>query len=453
MRYHPLFITFLLLVLFPVTSPCQSTRPNVILMMADDLGWGDVGYNGHKHIRTPNLDDMARTGLRFDRFYAAAPVCSPTRASCLTGRHPYRIGIKTANGGHMLPRELTLTELLKREGYLTGHFGKWHLGTLTRTEKDSNRGGPRGAMHFAPPWVNGFDACFSTEAKVPTYNPMLDPQTGKPYGTAYWQEDGTRVKANLEGDDSRIIMDRAIPFVDRAAREKKPFFMVVWFHAPHLPVVAGPEHRKLYADLPAGLQHYYGCISALDDQVGRLRKHLREKGLAENTMLWFCSDNGPEGKTGPGSAGPFRGRKRDLYEGGVRVAGLLEWPAKITSPRATSVPCCTSDYVPTVVDILGLKPKDQPQPLDGVSLKPLLDGTMTERPQPIGFQSANKLSLVDNRYKIIRTGQPGYALYDLLNDPGEKNDVSKQHPEVVDRMRKVVEDWQKSCADSAVSTE
>ena len=273
--------------------------------MTDDQGWGDTGYNGHPVLKTPNLDAMARDGIRFDRFYAGAPVCSPTRGSAITGRHPYRYGIFYANVGHMKPEEVTLAEALKPLGYMTGHFGKWHLGTLTKTERDSNRGGPRGAAHYSPPWENGFDVCFSTEAKVPTWNPMVTPPgagkrraEGRPYGTAYWIGPGKKATKDLEGDDSRIIMDRVVPFIEKATAEGRPFLAVIWFHSPHRPVVAGPEYKRLYADRPKAEQNYYGCLTAMDEQVGRLRKTLARCGAAENTMLWFCSDNGPEGRAG-----------------------------------------------------------------------------------------------------------------------------------------------------------
>ena len=156
-------------------SAIGQQRPNVILVMSDDQGWGDTGYNGHDTLKTPALDAIAAHGLRFDRWYAAAPVCSPTRGSCLTGRHPSRYGIKGANNGHVRGEEITLAEAVKRIGYRTGHFGKWHVGTLTRVGKDSNRGGARNLDHYAPPWENGFDECFSTEAKVPTFDPMVTP--------------------------------------------------------------------------------------------------------------------------------------------------------------------------------------------------------------------------------------------------------------------------------------
>jgi arylsulfatase A-like enzyme len=436
-------------------SKTESTnKPNIILCMADDMGWGDPGFNGNSIIKTPHLNEMAEAGIRFTRFYSGAPVCSPTRGSCLTGRHPYRYGIFFANVGHMPKEEITLAEALKTQGYTTGHFGKWHLGTLTTTEKDSNRGGPRGAEHYSPPWENGFDVCFSTEAKVPTWNPMTSPESGKPYGTYYWKQDGTKATENLEGDDSRIIMDRAIPFIRNAVGNHEPFLAVIWFHAPHLPVVAGAQYRKLYSQYSEDEQHYYGCITALDEQVGRLRSELRALEIADNTMLWFCSDNGPEGKDGKqgrtrGSAGPFRGRKRSLFEGGVRVPGLLEWPARIKAGRVTDVPCSTCDYFPTVLDVLGFRMKGQPEPIDGISLLSLIEDKMTERPQPIGFESRNQVSLTDNRYKIYSSDKgKSYMLFDLLEDPGETRDLTPEKPQIVQTMRAKLENWRASCKDS-----
>ncbi|MDA7915626.1 sulfatase-like hydrolase/transferase [Verrucomicrobia bacterium] len=454
------FFLFLL-----VTTALQgANRPNIILMMADDMGWGDTGFNGNEIIQTPHLDEMAKAGLKLNRFYSAAPVCSPTRGSCMTGRHPYRYGIYSANTGHMKTEELTLPELLKKKGYTTGHFGKWHMGTLTKTLKDANRGGPKGAGHFSPPQDNGFEICFSTESKTPTYDPMIKPikASGKvwdyltdksksaPYGTYYWDEKGQMVTDNLEGDDSRVIMDRAIPFIEKATRAKKPFFTVIWFHAPHLPVVAGPKHVKPYAEYPSYERNYYGCITALDEQVGRLRASLKQLGIANNTMVWFGSDNGPEGKakSAPGTAGPFRGRKRDLYEGGVRVPALVEWPAVVKAGTTTSIPAVTSDYLPTILEIVGAE-KAESRPLDGVSLVSLLKGQMKQRSEPIGFQSKNLLALSDNRFKLY-SGDKGktWELYDLLRNPAEDKDIAEKHPDVVVRMKKVLAEWRASCVRS-----
>lgn len=430
---------------FSACAPEAKTRrlgevPNIILVMTDDQGWGDTGYNGHPNLRTPYLDEMARTGLRFDRFYSAAPVCSPTRGSCLTGRHPYRYGIFSANSGdgasfYPLPREeLTLAEALKPLGYRSGHFGKWHLGDFEGEAKSS-------------PSDHGFDEWFSTVRKTPTYDPE-----------GYWAN-GERVEEKLEGDDSTIIVSRALDFIGRSADELAPFLAVVWFHTPHLPVVSKGAHRTIYGDHPGESPNFWGAISAMDEQLGRLRRELRRMGLAENTMLWFSSDNGPEGAEEsperPGSTGGLRGRKRSLLEGGIRVPGLLEWPARIAEGRAVSLPAVTSDIYPTVLDALGLQPEGQPEPLDGVSLLPLIEGRMKERPGSIAFETDRhngrtpKLALVGNRYKLVsQLDETPDLLFDLINDPSETTDVAVQQAQIVTDMRSELERWRESCAAS-----
>ena len=420
-------------------------RPNIVLCMADDQGWGDTGYNGHPILRTPNLDQMAKDGVCFERFYAGAPVCSPTRASCITGRHPYRIGIPYANTGRMKQEEVTLAEALKPLGYAAGHFGKWHLGTLTSKIKDANRGRPGKTKHYSPPWQNGFDVCFSTESKVPTY---WKPGAYDTYGTHYWTGPDQMVpSAEIHGDDSVLIMNQALPFIRQASKAGTPFLAVIWFHTPHLPVVSVPPYTDGYEKH----KNYYGCITAMDEQVGRLREELKNLGVADDTMLWFCSDNGPEGKdTAPGRTGGLRGRKRSLYEGGVRVPGLLVWPSMVQESRAISMPCCTSDYFPTVLDALGHDiPETRTRPYDGMSLLPAILGKQSERPNPIGFESKNQVSLTGNRYKIYSKDRgKTYELYDLVDDPGEKRNIAAQHPDIVQRMRQTVEAWRQSCQDS-----
>jgi arylsulfatase A-like enzyme len=433
----------------------RSEKTNIILCMADDLGWGDVGFNGNRIIKTPNLDAMAESSLRFSRFYAGAPVCSPTRGSCLTGRHPYRYGIFYANTGHLRKEEITLAEAMKTQGYTTGHFGKWHLGTLS-PEFSGIGAGRKPKENYMTPGMSGFDEWFSTEYAVATWDPY-DPANvhGKKFDVRalYWHN-GENVTEPLKGDDSRIIMDRALPFIRKAAETNEPFLAVIWFHAPHAPVVGGPEYRKMYSQYSEDEQHYYGCITALDEQMGRLRKELREIGIAENTMLWFCSDNGPEGKTGRqgrfrGSAGPFRGRKRSLFEGGVRVPGLLEWPMRIKTARTTDVAASTLDYFPTALDALGFTIKGKPEPTDGTSLMSLIEGKMTKRPVPIAFQSGSQLSLTDNRYKIYSSNEgKTYQLFDLIEDAAETKDLADEKPQIVKAMRKTLEEWRDSCKNS-----
>ncbi|QDT94872.1 Arylsulfatase [Gimesia aquarii] len=460
------FLICLLSCLITVTADAASQKPNVVLIMCDDLGWGDTGFNGNKIIQTPHLDKMAKAGVILKRFYAGAPVCSPTRGSCLTGRNPFRYGIVTANKGHMKAQEFTLAELLKDHGYRTGHFGKWHLGTLTKTVRESNRGGPKNIKDFSPPWQNGFEVCFSTEAKVPTWDPMLKPagkapgkgwaaieegKPTKPYGTHYWNAAGEIVKDNLRGDDSKIIMDRALPFIESSTKADKPFFCVIWFHTPHLPVVAGPRYRDMYQKYDLYHSNYYGCITAMDEQIGRLRAQLKQLNSAENTMLWFCSDNGPEGNArAPGSAGPFRGRKRDLFEGGIRVPALLEWPAKIRPGTETRFPMVTSDYLPTILAAMEL-PVQADRPIDGMNLWPVFANKVKHRQQPIGFQFQKNAAWVTDRYKLLRKQQRSkteYQLFDLLADPAESKDLSKEYPELVARYQTELERWMKSCEQS-----
>ncbi|NWK57330.1 sulfatase-like hydrolase/transferase [Verrucomicrobiaceae bacterium N1E253] len=444
-------------------------KPNIILMMADDLGWGDTGYNGNKVIKTPHLDRMAAEGLRMDRFYSASAVCSPTRASCLTGRNPYRTGVFYANTGILRPEEITLPEILQEYGYATGHFGKWHLGTLTTKEKDANRGKPGETKLFNPPSEHGYGMCFVTESKVPTYDPMKKPKDfgqgnlrlgwaplseGQPfthYGTHYWDIEGKKVNDNLDGDDSRVIMDRVLPFIDQSVESKKPFIAVVWFHTPHLPCVAGPRHQEMYKDYPLEQRNYAGCVTAMDEQIGRLRAHLAERGVADNTMIWFCSDNGPEGKANGknGSAADFTGRKRSLHEGGVRVPGLLVWPKAIPQGRVTSMPCVTSDYLPTVLDAAGITYPEPKRDLDGESLLPMIQGKKETRNKPISLMIGKSVAMHDGKFKLLsQNGGKSYALYNLETDQKEKSNLAEQSAERIETMKRVLQQWHESVRQS-----
>ena len=262
-------------VLFTILAvPVFAAKPNIILCMADDLGWGDVGFNGNETVITPELDRMAKAGMRFERFYAAAPVCSPTRGSVLTGRHPSRYGIPTANQGHLKRDEITLAEVLRDHGYATGHFGKWHLGTLAPDY--SGKKGRNPEKNYMTPGMSGFDEWFSTEYSVSTWDPY-DPKNahnGITDPRVLFFHNGRNIEdgpaEGLVGDTARMVMDKALPFIEDATKEDEPFFAVIWFHAPHLPVVGGPEFLAMYPDLDENSQHYYAVITAVDRQMGRL---------------------------------------------------------------------------------------------------------------------------------------------------------------------------------------
>ena len=464
---------FLLLVVTLLFSGCQQKEelknPNIILIMCDDLGWGDTGFNGNEIIQTPNLDALAGKGIIFNRFYSASAVCSPTRGSCLTGRNPYRYGIPTANSGKLKTEEITLPELLKEKGYATGHFGKWHLGTLTTKVKDANRGRPGDSSHYSIPGMHGYDTYFVTESKVPTYDPMikstaLDTEKGeslrygwkavqnkkeaKNYGTFYWKGTELAETENMDGDDSKIIMDRVIPFIENSVENDNPFFSVVWIHTPHLPVVASEEMMIEYNKYSNQKQIYYATISAMDKQIGRLWEKLKELGEAENTMIWFCSDNGPERGT-PGTAGPFRDRKRSLYEGGLRVPAFCVWPERISAGLKSNYPMVTSDYLPTIIDILSLE-YPETRPVDGVSLAEILNGNNLEREKPIGFRFGTKMSWVTQEYKLISTDKgETFELYNLIEDKEEKNNIAAVNPDLVNQMKSELFAWIESCNVSA----
>ena len=444
--FHALLLAFISHYTF------AAPRPNIILVMADDMGWGDPGYNsmtvtyadGTPHpdqgwISTPTMDAMAANGLRFDRFYSASAVCSPTRASCLTGRNPIRVGVPNANSGRLGFDETPLSEVLSNVGYTCGHFGKWHLGSMTTLRSDSNRGG--NASVYSAPWHHSYDFCYATESKVPTYHPYRKANNSASlptsfsdsnfYGTRYWrmpatwnQTSGegdavpvTEVNNSLDGDDSKLIVDQAIPFIQGAVAQGKPFFVVVWFHTPHKPTV-DPDGTS-GVDSPDTVKD---SIEDLDTALGRLRNELTTLGVRGNTMLWVTSDNGPEnGQNSTNETNTVRSirsgrlleRKRSLHEGGVRVPGLLEWPDVITSGMTTNVPAITSDYYPTILDYLQISVPNQ-KPLDGISLRPVIDGTATVRTKPIGFKYAGDNSWVNQQYKLINDGS-GWELYDLIN--------------------------------------
>ena len=432
-------------------------------MMCDDLGYGDVGFNGNQTIKTPNLDRLAKNGIRFTRFYAGGPVCSPTRGTCLTGRHYFRYGVTHANRGHLPNQEITLARMLKSYGYATGHFGKWHLGTLDPNYSGKPNRNPK--RNYAPPWERDYDTSFATEYAVPTWDPAVGikgngERSDHPWASPYY-ENGKLATENLEGCDSRVLMDRAIPFIEQAVENAEPFFATVWFHAPHTPVVAGPEYRAMYSDYSEDEQHYYGCITAIDDQVGRLHHTLAAWGVSQNTMIWFCSDNGPEGRTGKngrsrGSTGGLRGRKRSLFDGGVGVPAFLHWQGHADLGRVVEMPCSTLDYFPTIAEVMQYEIPDK-RPIDGISLIPTIEGTMTERPTPIPYRfnsgkdsmfGAPTIVMMDNRYKCLTNlsndGSEDLC-FDMIKDRAETTNLVNEQHERMGQTRKELRDWLHSC--------
>lgn len=454
-------------------AAADEPRPNIVLMMADDQGWGETGYHGHPHVKTPVLDAMAGAGLRLDRFYAASPVCSPTRASVMTGRHANRSGAFAPNYSTR-PEEITVAQILKDAGYRTGHFGKWHLGAVKKASPTN-------------PGRMGFDEYLSHDNFF-EMNPELSRNGGPP--------------ERFEGESSEIVVREALKFATKARGEEKPFFLVVWFGSPHGPYSGTPQDVALYDKVPnEEMQQRFAEITAMDRAIGLFRQGLDELGERNNTLLWFNSDNGiAVAREEDSYNGGWRGHKSEIYEGGLLVPAVVEWPAVIRAPRASLVPCVTSDILPTILDILGLKHPRPERPLDGISLRALVvDGTMTSRSSPIGFwkyaangESKNgrwidaelargttattrnpaidflnfkhpapvtkdfsgQAAWTDGRYKLVvgggkrkKGGKESPAdteLYDLLKDPKEATNIAAARPEIVERMRAQLEEWQRS---------
>jgi len=433
-------------------------RPNIILAMADDQGWGDMGYMGHTVLKTPVFDAMANTGLRFNRFYAAAPVCSPTRASVLTGRHPNRMGC--FQWGHTLRKdEITVAEALQKAGYATGHFGKWHLGSV---RADSE----------VAPGKNGFDEW----ASAPNFydnNPLFS-HNGKVIET--------------KGESSQVTVDLALKWMAKV--KDKPFLAVVWFGSPHNPHAGGEEFLKPYKDEPKAMANFYAEIAGMDAAMGELRAGIRKLGVADNTVLWYCSDNGG---LKPNSMGGLSGKKGTLLEGGIRVPAIIEWPAVIKKNRITQVPANTVDIYPTILELAGVKMPDQQPLLDGVSLAKLLSGEKFERGNSFGFWNykvagrsmrarqmleelrreqlagetnpAPKAGFVNKEYPIDKFPHAAawisgdwklhriphkngtsvqYKLFNVRRDKAEKLDLAPVQPERLIRMKTELAAWQKS---------
>ena len=445
----------------PPPKPGAAERPNIILCMADDQGWGDMAYSGHPRLKTPFFDEMAKSGLRLDRFYAAAPVCSPTRGSVLTGRTPNRYGV--FSWGHSIrPQEATIAEMLREAGYATGHFGKWHLGSVLKDADTS-------------PGANGFDEWLS----APNFFEI----------DSWLSRMGKAEK--IQGESSEVVVAEALKFIRRQHEAKRPFFTVVWFGSPHAPHRGTDEDLALYADAPQPQRHFLAEITAMDRAMGQLRTALREMNAADNTLLWYCSDNGaiPQGSTGG-----LRGRKAAIYEGGLRVPCLIEWPSRIKVHRRIDLPAGTVDILPTLLEVAGVK-QSAPHVLDGESLVRLIEGEMTTRQRPLGFWEAGVagqrtpsdaiLSAVaakqaagepitdqaalgfppwplewkegdaqfqghsawlDGNWKLHRI-QPKdgrairWELYDLAADPAESTDLCEKEAQRAAAMRKELEAW------------
>lgn len=423
-------------------SATAAEKPNIIFILADDLGWGDLGCYGQSITRTPNLDQLAKEGTLFTNFYVCGSVCSPSRCAFFTGQYPARQRIH----GHYATPELNESRgmsqfldpsvpnnasLLKRAGYATAHVGKWHLG--------SHSGGPE-------PDAYGFDFV-GTGERDGANGPTNDP--------------------HFRAKSTEIFVNETLKFIE--SNREKPFYVQLWTLVPHATLNPTEEQLEEYANLKPGnreMPHhaaqeiFSASVTDLDRQIGRLVKRLDELKLSEKTLILFSSDNGPEdihirnaGHSGVGSAGPFRGRKRSLYEGGVRVPFIVRWPGHVPAARIdNSSVVAGCDFMPTLCSLAGAEiPANLA--LDGEDVGDILSGKSRARKNPLmwnwRFRIAGEvyhhspmLAIRDGDFKLLLNPDKSRAeLYDIPRDPTQLSNVAEKHPELVARMSEKVLAW------------
>lgn len=406
--------------LYALNLYAKSEHPNIILIMTDDQGWGETGYYNHPVLKTPNLDKMAENGLRFNRFYAGAPVCSPTRASVLTGRSCIRSGVPS-HGHALRKQEKVLPRALKKEGYITGHFGKWHLNGIR------GPGVPIYEDDTHSPGEFGFDTWLSVSNFFD-----IDPVMSR---NGDFEE--------FKGTSSDIIVDEALKFIESAIESQKSFFAVIWDGSPHAPFIAKEEDMNGFENLDDKSRKHYGELVAFDRSLGKLRSRLKELNIADNTIIWYCSDNGGLPGIVPETVGGLRGNKGDVWEGGIRVPCIIEWEGHI-KPDITNFPATTMDIFPTIADILNIPHSAFLEPVDGLSIKPLIENKKKKvRKKPIPFIFQGKGALVDNDFKLVATDikNETFELFDLKTDKTESVDISKENVKKYEQLKKKFLEW------------
>ncbi|TLV03943.1 sulfatase-like hydrolase/transferase [Dyadobacter luticola] len=410
-------IFFLLLgqVAFCQKTTSQSRKPNIVFILSDDQGWGDLSINGNTNIRTPNIDRIGKEGARFARFYVA-PLCAPTRAGLLTGRYHYRAGVSGVSNSKefMNLNEVTLADLFKKAGYATGAFGKWH----------------NGSQYPYHPNGRGFDEFygFLSGHYANYFNTMLD-HNGEP----------ERSKGYITDD----LTDKALAFIEK--NKSQPFVCYVPFNAPHSPFQVPDKYydrvkargitMKTNSKNPEDLEVTISALAMcenIDDNVGRILSKLEELKLTDNTILIYMSDNGPNSWRWNGD---MKGRKGVADEGGVRVPFLIRWPGKIQPGKIVEGNAAYIDILPTLTDLAGVSAKGT-KPLDGISLKPALTGAAPV-PERILFSSINKNRSVRKGAYLFSGG----ALFDISKDSTQQNDISGKEPELAKSLSNDLENW------------
>jgi arylsulfatase A-like enzyme len=414
----------------------KTRGPNVLLIITDDQGWGDVGFHGNPHLKTPHLDRLAQDSVELEHFYVC-PVCSPTRASLLTGRYNYRTGVVDTFLGRstMAGDEITLAEMFAAAGYRTGIFGKWHLGDHYPS-RAIDQGFQEALVH---------DGGGIGQPADPPDNSYFDPVL---------QHNGQSIKT--EGYCSDIFTAAAMRFISEHSQAEKPFFTYLAFNCPHTPLQVPPEYHQRYQapGLDDATARIYGMVANIDDNLGRLFAKLDELKLQNDTIVVFMTDNGPQQAR---YNGVLKDLKGSVHDGGIRVPCLVRWPGKFPAGFKVSQVAAHIDMAPTLLEACGI---DQPKNVafDGVSLVGLLQGKAVEWPDRVLFfqwhrgdrpEPFRACAVRGARYKLVQpTGRddvegftPAWALYDMAADPSEQNDLAGQHPDLVQAMKTAYELW------------
>jgi len=422
-----LFLSLAAALLAATAAGAADKKPNVIVFLSDDVGYAEYGFQGSKDVPTPNIDSIAKNGVRFTQGYVAATYCSPCRAGFLTGRYPTRFGHEFNGGGPAggkdfgLPvTETTIADRLKKLGYATACVGKWHLG--------------HGPQFIAT--ARGFDEFYGTVANTPFFNPPNFIDTRK-------SPDITPVK-----DDGFYTTDA---YAERAAdwigkQKDKPFFLYLPFNAQHAPLQATKKYLDRFPDIADEKRKTFAAMmSAMDDAVGKVLGKVRDMGEEENTLVVFFSDNGgPTGQT-TSRNDPLRGFKAQTLEGGIRVPFCMQWKDKIKPGTTYEHPIIQLDILPTVLHVAGAQPDAPQKPLDGVNLMPYLTGENKEPPHDVLYwRFGNQWAVRKGDFKLVASNPDGVntpKLFNLKDDVGEKTDLSEKMPEKVKELQALWDKW------------
>jgi len=431
-HWRNLLVVLMVAALASSTSLARERPPNIVFILADDLGWGDVGFNGRKSWSTPHLDKLAQQGTNFSRWYTAAVVCAPSRAALLTGRYGIHNGV-TGNNDDLPRGEVTLAEALKPLGYHTALIGKWHHG---RTRP--------GETSYVHPMDQGFEEFYGyTDAR----------HAWEHFPRDLWHG---RERKPVSGYAAKLLTDQAIDFVNR--HRDRPFFLYLAHIIPHLYIQAPAEDVAAFkgkfaekdADKPYNAT-YAAMITRLDAEIGRLLQRLDELQLADRTLVVFTSDHGATFEVGNQGASnfhdsnqPFRGHKRNLWEGGVRVPAVVRWPGHVPAGKVSGDVVHMIDVFPTLLAAAGGKPQMEWQ-IDGVNLlgawtgkEPAPDRTVFWEWRAEGYQ---QLAAMRNNLKLVQTGNNRPELFDVVADPAERRPLNAEHPAMVQQLQTELRAW------------